>query len=581
MGAAPVQFRSVNQVSSHITPTAAVRQDTSALDGIGAVGPLNAVIMGDALGGEPGKLIRFTDPNVVVNTLKGGPLLDAVRFALSPSQDFEVGSVFGMRTNPATKSFLDLQTSAVDAIRVSDKDFGVDGNSIQISVAAGTTEGKKIIVQKVNAVETFDNIIRKYFDIEYIGAGSPAVITISATQLTTTITGGPGGENLTILFSVANTIQKVIDAIRAVPAYTVTEIGDLTAPSTELDEITTVDIDSTVVVIEGTNAEIIETLNNQSNIVIASFESGFSRLIPDDIGLTFLTGGAEGTTTTVTLTQQLSDNINQPVDFMSLVSGDAALQDVVKAHIQFSNGVFGKSEKVGYFGEDDPFTTTKTTAITNAKARAIALNQADVSHCINGFTRRDAFGVIREYSAIYRAAMVAGLKSVLPEAEPYTNKRLDVIESQFSFTEGETDDLILAGVDASNVQAGSGETRNVRSVTTFQGTNDLENENSLKFSILRMSKEVRQDLEAKHKGKKGLVTRLLSIENDFEELLADFEDREIITPNPNDPIQQPAFKDVLVTIDGSKVEAGAFITVVSPINFIFITLRFTVPLSLG
>lgn len=72
--------------------------------------------------------------------------------------------------------------------------------------------------------------------IRYVGAGSACSATISGGTLTTTVTGGPGGENLNIDLTAAayNTIAELVAYIDGLAAYTATIVH--TAFGTQLSE---------------------------------------------------------------------------------------------------------------------------------------------------------------------------------------------------------------------------------------------------------------------------------------------------------------------------------------------------------
>jgi len=579
MGVPAAIFESVGERTAHFIPTAATRLDTSAVAGVGANQTVNAVILGEAQGGEPGKALRISDPNQAAEVFKGGPLVDAVIFSLSPSPTIRPGAVFGVRTNLADKASLTLLATATDTVDVEDRDFGVAGNQIQIEVAAGTTEGKKLTILKADVTETFDNVITKFFDIQYTGGQATSQLDITATALTTTT--GLGGDDLNILFSTVNTIQDVISAVDSHPNYTATVQGSTTESPDKMDEVTITDVKASAHTVLGVNFAVIKTLSEQSGIVNAKFPTTGSRLPPDNIAFTFLAGGAENTpTSSANLTTTLDGLLTEDLFLFALVDSDAALQAALLAHIQFANSVFGKAERQGYIGDD--FGKTKSVAITDSKASAKVNNNGDISFLINGFTRRDRFGVVRNYGSIFRAAMEAGLKSALSLPEPTTNKTLDVLDSEFKFNRSELEDLIINGVAASNVEAGINEVRVVRSISTFQGTNLIESENSMKQSGLFMARSIRNLVETRHKGKPLDALRVSFVLDDVRAQLNDFKKDGLITADPNDPNGNPAFRDLRGDIqNGDQLVIRFFANLTAPTNFIFITLGFGIITDVG
>jgi peptidoglycan/xylan/chitin deacetylase (PgdA/CDA1 family) len=84
------------------------------------------------------------------------------------------------------------------------------------------------------------------FTIRYVGMGSAATMTIAGNKLTTSVTGGPGGENLNIDFTSADSdsFTEVVAAINAHAGYTASMIGLPYGHSTTLADVAAQDIKS-------------------------------------------------------------------------------------------------------------------------------------------------------------------------------------------------------------------------------------------------------------------------------------------------------------------------------------------------
>ncbi len=585
MGVSAAVFESNGQRSTHFIPGIFSRVDTSGGAGVGVGIEINSAIIGESFGGEPGKALLFTDENQAKAVLVGGPLLDAVLFALDPSSDGAPSFVIGVRMNNAIKATITLLNTATDVIDVEDRDFGVSGNQIQVAVENGTTTGKKVSIQKATELEIFDDVTAPFFDLIYTGAGTPAVLDITATNLTTAITGGPGGENLNIVLSTLNTIQDLVDTINAAASgvYTATITGNSTETLDKLDLVAAQNILVSYSVV-GINFAIIDTLSTESAIVSAKFPSGGSRLIPDNIAFAFLSGGAENTPTDASqLTSVLSGLLTEDLMLLALISSDAALKAVFKTHIAFANGVFGKAERVGFVGED--FGATKSVAITTAKADAVIEDEGAIAVMANGFTRRDRFGVIKNWGSIYTAAVAAGLKSSLSVTEAITGKRINSVDSEFKFLQAEEIDLIKSGVTSANITAGVPGYRFTRSVSSFQGSNLIENEHSMKLTTLFVIKTIRNFVEARHKGF-GILDdlKLVDIVNDVTEQLIDLKASRIIVINPNeaDLIKREAFRDVkAIAQTADQAAISFFARIPAPFNFGFITFNVGIIVNVG
>lgn len=90
------------------------------------------------------------------------------------------------------------------------------------------------------------------FSIRYTGTGTAATMSISGNVLTTAVTGGPGGENLSLDLSNAsyNTLSKLASTINGRSGYTATQVstGKGATHSITLADVTTQDIKSTMYV---------------------------------------------------------------------------------------------------------------------------------------------------------------------------------------------------------------------------------------------------------------------------------------------------------------------------------------------
>src|SRR4030042_3959606 len=90
-----------------IRPQAATKIDDAGMFGRGLGGANTLALIGECTGGEPGRVIWFTDPSYAKTILRSGPLLSALQRAYSPSN--EVGGAYlvgAIRVNPAIQSTL-------------------------------------------------------------------------------------------------------------------------------------------------------------------------------------------------------------------------------------------------------------------------------------------------------------------------------------------------------------------------------------------------------------------------------------------------------------------------------------------
>lgn len=152
-----------------------------------------------------------------------GDLRDAVMAAFSPSKEDPslvrgAREVYAIRVNTATQSTSSLaQSTPTNVLTLTSRGYGLQENGISRTMAAGTNGafGSKLTISRYGyADEVGDNLgFLSAFAIRYYGAGSACAMTVSNTALTTTVTAGPGSENLNLVFSTYDTLAKLAEAV--------------------------------------------------------------------------------------------------------------------------------------------------------------------------------------------------------------------------------------------------------------------------------------------------------------------------------------------------------------------------------
>src|SRR3989304_4872402 len=176
-------FQSAGQISQHLIPGAYSRIDS--IKGTSGLVPANnGVLMGQCEGGQPNTLLQFNSVSEAVNTLKKGPLMEAVRQAFNPGNDLTPQRLFAMRVNSAVAATLNLKNvGSQNLVLITSRDWGLAQNQINLKMEAGTT-GKKITINYKTAQEIFDNILRNSIVITHATATVTIVNNNAAHTLT-------------------------------------------------------------------------------------------------------------------------------------------------------------------------------------------------------------------------------------------------------------------------------------------------------------------------------------------------------------------------------------------------------------
>lgn len=566
-------FSSVGKSSQHIIPGAYSRS-ASAGTRAGFSSSGNVCILGTCLGGKPQTVLSFGGFDDAKEVVKGGSLLEVLREFFNPGHDLIPQRVFVVRVNTATQSTMYLKNGVDNIIQLKSKDYGLWTTQISVYLDDGVAVGSKVLKEKYRATEySTRDVLKQSLSIQYVGTGTGCSAVVSNTSIATTVTGGPGGEDLTWTFANYETISDLVEAINTSGVYTAVVLTAVPEDaSAQLDNATLADIMTAPVALTSNLQQLLDYINSQLVFVEASLVTGAARKMPDDIDWTRLSGGTEGSATATEWAAALTLIESADVQFVGADVSTESIGSMISAHLIKMNSVDGKSERQAIFGGSTSLTNTKTYAKTLSN---YAMNLAWMD-----FTNYNVDGVLTDFNAVHYAAKLLGQASAVSINEPLTFKTLSVVECKTKLTKTEKEDAILAGVIVPELTA-SGVVRTVRSVTTYQGADIKYAEFSMVREMLYFSRDLRTLLEDTFIGQAGIPSRLVSIETVAADRLTDYEtDLQIILSDPKDPTGNPAWKDFKWSIAGDVIKVEVKANIVAPINFIFQTHLFDILVSI-
>jgi hypothetical protein len=558
MGVGRKTFQSAGQISQHSIPGAYSRID-SVKGSSGFASVTNAVIMGQCIGGVPKTLLQFNNLKDAVATLKGGPLMEAVRMAFNPGNEFVPQRLYAMRVNPATQSSVYLVNgTSQNMIKLLSRDYGLQMNQIKAAMATGTTEGKKLTFTFKTDVETLDNIIRNSFTITY--SNGACTMTINNNSGAHNLSTSVGGINITDL-NAYPTIGDLCSYISSIQYFTATPIAGQESKSTlELDAVTAQSI-ATAYTAQSTFQAIVDKVNSSSIFVQAeAVNAANNRVIPANLTAIYMSGAVEGTYDASAWSTALGILEAEDVNFVATPDTSTSVHAVIKTHCETMCAVTGKRERQYLVG--GAWGDAYSTAITNAKTN----NSKPGLYVFNGFTQYDVNGVLQNYSASYAACLLAGMAAASAINEPLTFKTLNVVSLEAKLGDSVLEQCIENGVCplAYNTQKLP---HIVRQVTTYQ-TDDLKwNEFSMVKEMYFVSRDLRTYVQNMYTGRPGTVLSGGAVRGAVQNRLTEYEDLGVFMAGSDGN----AWWNVLITLSGDVVTVDYDANVTAPINFLFIT----------
>lgn len=549
-------------------------------------------IVGEALGGAPGAsdgVQTFTseDISALIDKYKSGPIVDAARILVAPGRDARVPNGASLirvyKTNASSQASLVLENAAPDDLfNITSRNYGEDENLISIKVEAGVSSvnARIITVQKGAVSEVLsENAYAALLVIEYTGAGTAADLTISATTLSTAVTGA-APDNLSITLA-GKTIQQLCDLIDAHAAYTCTTAFALASSKSaaDLDPITTpVDIKAAPATLRGQQKELLDIINSESQLVSASREAGVEGTIAVS-SKQFLSGAVRGASTN-TLFQAAFDallatrcNTIVPLvsqdasDLISSGETDPASTFTVDAvnlqaltHCILASNTKNRSERNTYVSKKDSF--------ANAQAASLALNHERASMLFQDVEVLGADGNLKFLDPWAAACILAGIQSGTPVGTPATFKGINANGIRHEDYNSKTQiDLAIANglLPLENVDSG-GIRVVVQNATYSKDANFVYNRPSVLAAADNVAFNLRANLESIFVGEKARTGSAEAIKNAVISVMSTFLQNEIIVGD--DTNNGLGWKDLRVTINGNVAVVEITITPVQGIDFV-------------
>jgi len=441
------------------------------------------IIMGEATkGGIP--FDAYTDVEDVINTVNGqaqalnvfggGPLYYSTEFFLTPTKDprFNTPSKADcIVVNQMTQASGTLNNSATPIIDVKFNKFGTDGNQAAIKDSAGSSTGKLLqLLYKGEELLNKDNLTLPMFSLQYTGASTGALLSISATKITT-VCSGATGDNLDITLSEYDDLGSLVNYINSKSVYTCLLTGKSDEKVNIFDVVTSQDILTAAYPCVAIVEALIRAITGSESFT-ATLHTGSTRLVPDNLSdYLFMAGGTVSAATTQNWTDALEKLEKYDVNCLVIASGSATIKALVSSHITKMNGLTVKKYRQAISGAST-VENTKSSRIAEMKS----LNNAYFEYCVSPFKRYDYVNKevpTNDFEAYYLGAMIAGLRYSNNVGMDVVFKYLDVLSTP-EIAEEDQNDYAEAGATliqkTNNVFNGTQNFEILINNSTFQGS---------------------------------------------------------------------------------------------------------------
>lgn len=491
----------------YLIPQAASRIDSSDLANSPLGGANKVALLAEMVGLVPPGTALKVNSAALVNQLIHPNSEEArlgARLLFDPSPGNQGASeVYLIPVNPATAASVALKDSlSATVVTLTSFLYGLTANQIKAKVEAGTT-GKKVTIQYIDNTELFDNLTKSSFSIEYTGAGSAAVMSITPTatthSLTTTCTGA-AGDNLNLDLNVYSTIQSLVDAINSTGKYTVTALTrqPKTDLSMDLDAVAAQDIMTAAYTATSDLQAVVDGINASSGYVSAT-RAVDAGTIPANVDWTYLTGGTDGTTTNDTWQSAFDLMKTMQIDLVVPLTDSASIHSMADAHCVYMSGPNGKSERRCFVGgalQSWNSEANRLAALSALQTAILNLNSDRTMHVGLGCKQYDPNGNIKLYPAYITACMYAGIAGGASPVEPLTRKYLRCLGLEVDLRISETETLMESGVAVPipDTVRGAGYVVS-RQLTTWNQDDDLYR---LEFSVGRGADYVAREVRNRH-----------------------------------------------------------------------------------
>jgi hypothetical protein len=514
-----------------------------------------------------------------------GPLVDAAKLAISPSNDPAIRGgaqeLVLIKTNATTKASLTLPSYGT----VTDKRGGIGGN--QISVQVALVSGSTIItindLQK-GLVEVSDpiggNTVMTLQCTD--GAASAATVTLTDKKLTTAVTGGSTAQNLDIDLSTVSNVAKLVELINQNPGYSASAASATMGakPVSVLDKASAAGI----LVARDFDKDLSEVKEFFAASSLVDFSATATAGVPSVMARTLLSGGAKGATSQADIQDGIDALLKRRINFViPLFSRDAAddisddltdaassysiasVHAAVRSHCNEASTIKGRKERQGFVGFKGSF--------DEAIEAASDLNAYRVQMAFQDVDAIAASGELVTMQPHMLAVLSAGMKASALPGLSNLNKAPSI--SGFSHADFDPETQAEKAIRANLCyveKAPNGGYRFAMDNTTYQDTKDawIFNRPSVIYAADLAAYTLRLNTEA-FIGVRNSDLSEESIRNSLISVFDSLKSAGIIVGDNNTGGR--GYKDLTIKLEGSIIRIGVTLALVENYEFVLSDIR--------
>lgn len=447
------------------------------------------IFIGYGYGQKPLVPTTYSDPQSLLNAIRGGPASGFVPFLTNPSGQVNgAQQITFINVGENTQSTLGLLNGPGTGVALlTSANYGVPSNLLQCSVATGTLAGKKVTLYDgyANAEAVGDNL-GVPFQLAYLGSASGVTYKVTNTGLTATtfqVSSPNPGESVNLAIGPGQyyTVQQIVEFLNGTGFYSAIPLGDTTLPATWLDPATGTAL---VAPISGVDqfanvtaalGSVIYWVNQYGNSLATAAVSGSitvltSTLAPANIPFTSFTGATSVPPSNSDYANGFNVALTIPGWAVFADTNAAAVQALGQQHVTSASEVTAGKWRRFFTG------SSVGDNITSAVQAAQSLGSNRCTYVYPGIYRTDTnTGINTLYGGLYAAAAEAGMATGNPPSMALTNKALVGNGVEDTLSVSQVNQLQQGGVSVIQVPAQTNLPSVVSDLTTWQLDANPEN----------------------------------------------------------------------------------------------------------